>query len=278
MAKLENRTRNNRKSPEDLEQSRSRKAVIPVEKALQNQPKARQDSSLQTVRNWVGQNFLSFLSLQKKKDLRDKENLWNLIEEAYGNWSELYEFAHKSFSELWDLLNLIEHDTSGWFRVAPKGNKSFVSIGDAGYSFAAGIEKNHSRGAPMPEKFILVTLAHSDHHSDGLGDERALGRPEPIDDSLIGIKACNPKDARKAFETCSAMLQKIEGSKVVIRVYSETLGARGVSVPLSNFRTNSLSQLVKGLYVALNLDQVKDLRTFFQPGTKIELIEHSRIK
>lgn len=278
MAKLQDRSQQNQKAPEDLTQSRSKRAIVQAEKAAANQPAVRKDTPLEAVRQWVGQNFLNFLGQQKKKELKDKESLWTLMEEAYGNWAELYQFAHQSFADLWDLLNLIEQDSSGWFRVAPKGNQTFVSIGDSGYSFAAGIEKNHTRGAPMPEKFILVTLGHSDHHKAGLGDERTLGRPEPIDDKLIGLAACNPKDPRKAFETCSSLLQKIESAEVTIRLYSETLGTRGVKVPLSTFKSNSMSQLVKGLFVALNHDQIKDLRTFFKPGTKIELIEHSRIK
>lgn len=278
MAKLEDRSRSTKDRQENLEQQKSRKVIAPAEKPALNKPSRHNDAPLEAVRNWVGQNFLMFLKKQKKKELELEANLLSLIEEAYDNWAEMYELVHKNFSELWDVLNLIEQDTKGWFRVAPKGNKSFVSINESGYSFAAGIEKNYAKGAPMPSKFILITFAHSDHRADGIGDERRLGRPEPIDDRLAGFKSLKIIDQRKAFEVCSEMLQRAESSEIIIQIYSEYLGARGVKVPLSTFKTNSLAQLIKGLFVALNQDQIKDLSTFFQPGTKIELLEHSRIK
>jgi hypothetical protein len=277
MAELQNRFSKDKSGEEKLSSSQ-KSQIQQIDSKSHNKPANKTDAPLAMVRRWVGQQFLNFLESLKAKDIAKAQELEAELEHYYAAWADIFQVAHRSFSEIWDVLNLIEKESVGWFRVSPKANQSFLSITEFGYSFSAGIEQNHSKGAPMPSKFILISFGHSDHWSNGIGDERVLGRPEPIDDTLIGLKACKPKDKLKALENCKAMLAKAAQTDLVIQIYSKALGQRGVRVSLLDLKSNNLTQMLKGLFLGLNADNIKDLKSFFKPNTKIELLEHNGLK
>lgn len=269
MAELESRKRN---IPE------SRKTPAPTSgknkiESKGNLPAKRQDSPLQNVRDLVGTPFLNLLKRLKWKSLKEAHSLQQEIQTDYQIWADTYNFVHKEFSELWDFFNLIENDSEGWFRVAPKGTQTFIDINEQGYSFSAGVEENHSRGAPMPKKWMIVSLAHSDHWVSGLGDERRLGRHEPIDDQLIGLKKCNPRDLERARHGAKELRRRAEETPLVFQMYSEKIGQRGVKVPLAVLHSRSLVELCKGLFMALNKDLLDDLIAHLPPGFTVELLE-----
>lgn len=238
-----------------------------------NSPSNRQDSPLQSVRDLVGPYFLGVLKRLKWKSLKEVHSQQQEIQNDYEIWEEAYNLVHQQFSELWDFFNLIEHDSEGWLRVAPKGTKTFIEINDEGYSFSAGVEKNGIRGAPLPERWLIVHLAHSDHWTAGLGDERNLGRPEPINDKLIGLKNCNPKNLDKAILAARELRRRAEETPLVFQMFSEKVGQRGAKVPLSVLKNHSLVDLCKGLFLALNKDLLDDFTTYLPKGIKIELLE-----
>lgn len=253
-----------------INQAESRQIVVasPPENA-----DTKADYSLSAIRALVGSQFVKFLQSLKLRSLNRNNSLREEIDRNYLVWAEAYKMIHKEFSELWDLFYLIEQESDGWFRVSPKGTQSFIDINEEGYSFSAGVEKNHSRGAPMPQKWLIVSLAHSDHWANGLGDERSLGRPEPIDDKLIGIKKCNPQNLEKALEYVELIRARIENTPLVFQMFDENLGQRGVKVPLAILQKKSLYELCKNLFLALNKDAFKDFSQHLPPGIKVELID-----
>ena len=125
----------------------------------------------------------------------------------------------------------------------------------------------------MPKKWLIVSLAHSDHWVAGLGDERRLGRPEPIDDILIGLKKCNPKDLDKAFVAARELRRRAENTPLMFQMYDRKIGQRGVKVPLSVLEKRSLVELCKGLFLALNKDVLDDISAHLPAGVKIELLK-----
>jgi hypothetical protein len=260
------------------EKAESRKMPAPAKPSTAAEPKPnapskRPDSPLQSVRDLVGLPFVNFLKRLKWKSLKEVHSLQQEIQNDYAVWQETYELVHQQFSELWDFFNLVEHDSEGWFRVAPKGTKTFIDINEEGYSFSAGVEKNHARGVPLPSKWLIVSLAHSDHWTNGLGDERRLGRPAPIDDKLIGIKKCNPKDLDKALVAVKELRRRAEETPLMFQMYSDKVGQRGVKVPLSVLNEHSLMELCKGLFLALNKDVLDDFVPHLPKGVKVELLK-----
>ncbi len=127
MSELESRKR---QAPESRKTPAS-EPVKPIPPSEPNAPAPRQDSSLQNVRALVGQPFVNLLKRLKWKSLKEVHSLQQEIQNDYTIWAETYNTVHKEFSELWDFFNLIEKDSEGWFRVAPKGTSNFIEINEA---------------------------------------------------------------------------------------------------------------------------------------------------
>lgn len=195
------------------------------------------------------------------------------IEANYAVWAALFELLKENFEDLWSFLGVVDADVEGWFRVSPTGSPlGFMAVGREGYSFAAGIEQNSKRGAPFPKKWLTVSLAHATGYACGIGDERIVGRVEPMDENLVGLDKCTGKVGAHQEEGSILLKNKGTNFPLVFTLSSEAHGQHLTQVPVTALEKYTLAEMVQPLLIALTHDDVEDV-TGLLPTTQRLLLK-----
>jgi hypothetical protein len=194
------------------------------------------------------------------------------IEANYAVWAALYELLKGNFKDLWSFLGVVDADVEGWYRISPTGSPlGFMTIGREGYSFAAGIEQNSKRGVPFPKKWLTVSLAHANGYAAGIGDERVVGRVEPIDENLVGLERCTGKIGDHQEEGALALKNRATSFPLVFTLSSETHGQHMTQVPVSALEKYTLAEMVQPLIVALTHEDLRKATDLLPTSQRLKL-------
>jgi hypothetical protein len=194
------------------------------------------------------------------------------IEANYEVWASFFELIKTNFRDAWAFFGVVQADVHGWYRTSPTGSQyGYISPGRGGYSFAIGLEQNDKKGAPFPKKWLTVSLAHSTSYEAGIGDERVIGRPAPINDELVGLAGCT-EIARDKQEGGSRILKaKVEEFPLVFTLCNENKGQHMTQVPLSALQRYTLTELCQPLLVALTNDDLKGAVALLPTAKRLQL-------
>lgn|GEM_PF-3088633 len=221
---------------------------------LRAEDKQAVDAARQRL-NEAYQNFLG--QLDKAYKAKNAEQRVR-IEAHYAVWAALFEMLKENFKDLWAFLGVVDADVEGWFRISPTGSPlGFMAIGREGYSFAAGIEQNSKRGVPFPKKWLTVSLAHSTGYASGIGDERMIGRVDPVDENLVGLSCCTAKSPDHQEEGALALKNRATAFPLVFTLSSEAHGQHTTQVPVSALEKYTLAEMVQPLILALTHDDLR---------------------
>jgi hypothetical protein len=194
------------------------------------------------------------------------------VEANYQAWAAFFELLKKNFKEAWDFFGVVQEDVEGWYRVAPAGKEvGLIALGKEGYSFAAGVEQNTSRGVPFPKKWLTVTLAHSTSFASGIGDERMIGRVGLPDNDLVGLEKCTGKSGDVQEEAAEELCARITRFPLVFTLSSESRGQHTTAVPISVLETHTITELCQPLLVALTNDDLKPMKQLLPFAEQLKL-------
>ena len=262
-----------------------RKAHPDTAPAKREQPqpdvKAETEKALQTDRNVRGveqakaklkAGYKTFLKhMDENQKLRTEQNRVK-IEQDYQVWVFFFEMMKRQFRDLWDFLGVVESEVEGWFRIAPNGGPwDFLGITREGYNFAAGVEQNTRSHAPFPKKWLMVSLACGRGWPNGIGDERMLGRKQPITEDLVGLEKLEGKADDMQVKAAAELRKRTKKFPLIFEMYSEKVGQKCARIPLSVLDQHSLTELCQGLFLALNNDELPDLQKLLPEGKRLEL-------
>lgn len=267
--------------PKELDQDRSAKEPqLQTQKSPQRVDDRKQSESINVQQRSRYPRFFSFLkSLTSIQNHRTQQTQTQL-ETHYRIWAIFFEQMKNEFKEVWELFGTIENDSPGWFRGSPNnGQWDFLGTNPNGYSFAASIEQNHQPNAPFAHKWLIVSLAHSPSNTQGIGDERMLGRKSELTDELEGLEACQGMDPEQQIKVAESLVRKAQEYPLLFSLHDDRLGQNTAKVPLEVFRRSgqSLATMCQGLFVALNNDVFEDFRNHL-PEDGIELLTDGRPK
>ncbi len=220
--------------------------------------KAEDRQAVDSARQRLSDAYQNFLGqLDKAYKTKNAEQRLR-IEANYAVWAALFELLKGNFKDLWAFLGVVDADVEGWFRISPSGSPiGYMTIGREGYSFAAGIEQNSRRGVPFPKKWLTVSLAHTTGYASGIGDERMVGRVDPIDENLVGLEKCSGKIGDHQEEGALALKNRATNFPLVFTLSSETHGQHMTQVPVSALEKYTLAEMVQPLIVALTHEDLR---------------------
>lgn len=244
----------------------------PEEIARYARREAKDREGINAARQRLSDAYQTYLGQLDKAYKIKAANQRARIEANYAVWSALFELLKENFEDLWSFLGVVDADIEGWFRVSPTGSPlGFMAIGREGYSFAAGLEQNSKRGAPFPKKWLTVSLAHASGYACGIGDERAVGRVEPIDEDLVGLERCTGKSADQQEDGSLLLKNKGTSFPLVFTLSSEKHGQHLTQVPVTALGTHTLAEMVQPLLIALTHDDVSDVTALLPTAERLLL-------
>jgi hypothetical protein len=233
-------------------------APDPVELARIARLRAEDRKAVDASRRGLSDAYQAFLGqLDRAYKTKNAEQRLR-IEANYAVWAALFELLKGNFKDLWSFLGVVDADVEGWFRISPTGSPlGFMTTGREGYSFAAGIEQNAKRSMPFPKKWLTVSLAHASGYATGIGDERMVGRVDPIDENLVGLERCAGKIGDHQEEGALALKNRATSFPLVFTLSSEAHGQHMTQVPVSALEKYTLAEMVQPLIVALTHDDLR---------------------
>jgi hypothetical protein len=208
-------------------------------------------------------------AVEKKEDLVKEEE----IKRLYEVWASTYYVLKREFTNAYALFYEIEEALDGWWVVSPNlGQWRPVGHMGNGYTFAAGVMKNHSPTAPLADKSLSVTFGMGDYKC-GIGDETWLGRQTPISDELTGLEDCRGKSITEQYEASQKLYNSLMSFKLTIRMNHKQVGQKVAEIDLASLERHSLRQICQGLFVGLNNDVLMEIDPLALPCSSVPLLE-----
>lgn len=220
--------------------------------------------------------FNEILDVLDAAEKRSQREIEEDLKRLYEVWACSFDLLKEQFFKVFALFQDIEDLVEGWYTVSPNlGQWGPVGHDTNGYTFAAGVMKNHSRGAPYAEKSITVTFGMNEYKK-GIGTELWLGRQSPISDFLTGLDDCAGKSIEEQYEASRKLFTTLKEYQLQIRLNHKNIGQKTAQIDLAQLEKHSLRSICQNLFVGLNNDILMDLDPLQLPCQSTPLIENLR--